>query len=97
MKTHTVNVFVGTLAYVAPEVHAKKAKLSKEELKLADIWSLGMVMFSLFNPDSTVPYFSAAYQVSIPIGDFPKYVSEKAKAGVKPRQSEKYEQFRRSV
>ena len=37
MRTHTVNTFKGTTAFMAPEALERKAQLSEAELKQADI------------------------------------------------------------
>ena len=49
----------GTLFYMAPELHVSSHLLSYVDishLKAADIWSYGMVLFNILNPDLTVPY-----------------------------------------
>ena len=57
--TRTTNLQRGTLVYNASEavvVTIKAASYSLEELKYGDIWSLGMVLFMLLNPDQEFPY-----------------------------------------
>ena len=57
--TRTTNLQRGTLVYNPPEavvVTIKAASYSLEGLKYGDIWSLGMVLFMLLNPDQEFPY-----------------------------------------
>ena len=56
-KTH--NVDRGTVVYMAPELLLKEMALSTasiEDLKLADIWALGMIFFTMINPNLKSPY-----------------------------------------
>ena len=58
-RTHTVNVFKGTLAFMPPEIIdplKRPSIMNEEQMKKADIWSLGMVLFCLINPGSKVPF-----------------------------------------
>ncbi|XP_028404026.1 probable myosin light chain kinase DDB_G0284661 [Dendronephthya gigantea] len=55
-KTDSINR--GTPSYMAPEIHLNKIfQASQEDLKKTDIWSLGMVMYTLVNPNVPGPYF----------------------------------------
>ena len=97
MRTHTVNVYKGTPAYMAPEVHGKKDQLSESELKKADIWSLGMLMFALMNPGSRPPYFDKALREKVDMRYFAEYVKEQINKGERPEQIEKYNSQQKSV
>jgi serine/threonine protein kinase len=54
--TRTTNFERGTLVYNSPEILAAQNSLSLNDLKCCDVWSLGMVMFMLINPDVEAPY-----------------------------------------
>lgn len=56
-STQTTNIDRGTPIYMAPELLSPvDTSLSLEQLKACDIWSYGMVMFMLLNPDLQFPY-----------------------------------------
>lgn len=56
--TRTTNFERGTVVYNPPEMLTAMhgASFSLEDLKRADVWSLGMLMFVLMNPDLEYPY-----------------------------------------
>ena len=49
----TANVYRGSPAYMAPEILKASSNFmaSAKDLKLVDIWALGMVFFVILNPD----------------------------------------------
>lgn len=52
-----MNIDRGTPVYMAPELFsADTASLSFKQLKMCDIWTFGMVLFILLNPDLQYPY-----------------------------------------
>ena len=56
-STQTTNIDRGTPVYMAPELLSPvDTSLSLEQLKACDIWSYGMVIFMLLNPDLQFPY-----------------------------------------
>ena len=56
-STQTTNIDRATLVYMAPELLLSVVTSSSlEQLKACDIWSYGMVMFLLLNPDLQFPY-----------------------------------------
>ena len=56
----------GTPAYMAPEVHLpKKSHVSQDDLKKTDIWSLGLVMYGMVNPNVRGPYRSELEQAGL--------------------------------
>lgn len=62
-RSSTVNIFKGTAPFMAPEVldpAKRKSSMLEEDLKRADIWSLGMTLFCLVNPAFKIPYFKEA-------------------------------------
>jgi serine/threonine protein kinase len=53
----TTNIDRGTPVYMAPELFSVgTASLTFQQLKMCDIWSFGMVLFLLLNPDLQYPY-----------------------------------------
>ncbi len=47
----------GTLEYMAPEIHLpKQSSVNQDDLKKSDIWSLGIVMHQMVNPNVFGPY-----------------------------------------
>ena len=59
LASKTNNVDRGTVVYMAPELLLKEMALSTasiEDLKLADIWALGMIFFTMINPNLKSPY-----------------------------------------
>jgi serine/threonine protein kinase len=47
----------GTLKYMAPEIHLPKpSSVDQDDLKKSDIWSLGIVMHQMVNPNVFGPY-----------------------------------------
>jgi serine/threonine protein kinase len=56
-NTVTQQLVRGSPAYMAPEALIDDGRTAYiEQLKAMDVWSLGMVMFSLINPDAQYPY-----------------------------------------
>ena len=56
LSTKTVTVGKGSIGYMAPEILPGKRLLQSAgqlDLLRADIWSFGMVLYSVLNPDST--------------------------------------------
>ncbi|KAJ8047258.1 Serine/threonine-protein kinase TAO1 [Holothuria leucospilota] len=95
LKTHTANIYKGTPAFMAPEIvnSAKRPDvLSEEQLKMADVWSLGMLFFCLLNPDCPVPYLKEASKQQR--REWVDYIAQKTATGCLPEQSVKYEQLR---
>ena len=47
----------GTPVFMAPELHLQpSSSVSLEDLKKADIWAYGLIMYCLLNPDVDHPY-----------------------------------------
>ena len=56
-STQTTNIDRGTPVYMAPELLSTAiTSLSLAQLKACDVWSYGMVLFMLLNPDLQFPY-----------------------------------------
>ncbi len=59
VTTHTNRVDRGTPVFIAPEFHCGLiAKATLEELKRADIWAFGLLMYCLLNPEIDAPYLN---------------------------------------
>ena len=57
LETRTESTCRGTPVYMAPEIQLDELKFaSQEDLQKADIWSLGLLMYSLVNSNRTSPY-----------------------------------------
>lgn len=64
LMSKTESVGRGTPAFMAPEIHLQQLfQASQEDLKKADIWSLGMVMYSMLNPNLRSPYHAELEQL----------------------------------
>ena len=56
---HTINLGRGTTLYMAPELFIPSLELERaslEDLKRADVWSFGMVLYNLLNPNIKYPF-----------------------------------------
>ena len=59
LASKTNSVDRGTVVYMAPELLLKERALSNasiDDLKLADIWAVGMIFFTMVNPNLKCPY-----------------------------------------
>lgn len=57
VQSRTNNLRRGTLTFMPPEcLLAKKRSSNTDELIMGDIWSYGMLLFSLINPDLASPF-----------------------------------------
>ena len=66
LETRTESTWRGTPVYMAPEIQLEELKMaSQEDLQKADIWSLGLLMYSLINPNLTNPYRGELEQAGI--------------------------------
>jgi len=55
---------------MAPEIQLEDVKLAdQEDLKKADIWSLGLIMFSMINPNLSHPYCAEFERSGVPFSD----------------------------
>ncbi len=91
-RTHTINVFKGTLPFIAPEVLVSKERpycMSEEDLKRAEIWSLGTIFHCLINPTYQIPYLKEAHEENAE--DLKQFITHKVSSGVPPEDSEGYE------
>ena len=91
-RTHTINVFQGTIAFMAPEIINPKQRpfsINEEGKKKADIWSLGAVLHCLINPSCQIPYVKEARRDMAK--DIKQYITEKVLAGTLPESSDGYE------
>ena len=95
LETKTESTCRGTPVYMAPEIQLEELKIARQEdLEKADIWSLGLLMYSLINPNLPNPYRREFEQAGIPF-------SVSAMKGVLrrkqlPRHDSKYENLLKS-
>ena len=84
---------------MAPEIllEGKLNCATMEDLKAIDIWALGMIFFSIINPDVEFPYeielnSSAEKPPALAAKYFDKMLREKMTRKSKPQSSKKYQQ-----
>ncbi len=64
-KTTSINC--GTPAYMAPEMQLNQLDFaSQDDLKRSDMWSLGLVMHAMMNPELGSPYRVEIEQTGVP-------------------------------
>ena len=57
LQSRTDEICRGTLVYMAPEIHTGRlTSASQDDLKMADIWSLGILAYAMLNPNLSSPY-----------------------------------------
>ena len=59
VSSKTTTVDRGTVVYMSPELLVEEKRLTKAsiaDLIMADVWALGMVIFTLLNPSLKSPY-----------------------------------------
>ena len=89
----TPSSFCGTPAYMAPELKLNQITIAnQEDLKRADMWSIGMVMHVLMNPELGSPYRAEAEQSGVP--DTEAVVKNLLAKGRLPQHGTKYEKLR---
>ena len=58
LKSRTDEICCRTLVYMAPEIHTGRlAGARQNDLKMADIWSLGILAYAMVNPNVSYPYW----------------------------------------
>lgn len=78
---------------MAPEIQLDDLKLAgQEDLKKADIWSLGLMMFSMINPNLSHPYCTEFEQSGVPFSE--KVLKDSLRRHQLPSCDIKYESFR---
>ena len=89
-------IYIGTTPIIAPELLlSTNTKLSLEDLMIADIWSLGMTLFVLLNPDILYLYqIEADQSQSYDLASFKKLITEKFTSEMMPKMSLNYEKKR---
>ena len=93
-----MNIQQGTKSYMAPKIQleGKLHCATMEDLKAIDIWALGMIFFSIINPDVEFPYeielnSSAEKPPSLPAKYFEMMLTEKMTMKSKPQALKKYQ------
>ena len=82
-QTKQSNLLDGTIMYNAPE-QFQNITLSVDGLKRMDIWSVGMIMFTIMNPDQKGPWvheLDTEYTGNV---YFVSYIEQLMKEGRKP-------------
>ena len=78
---------------MAPELKLNQITIAnQEDLKRADMWSIGMVMHILMNPELGCPYRAEAEQSGVP--DTEAVVKNLLAKGRLPQHDTKYEKLR---
>eukprot|EP00112_Aurelia_sp_Birch-Aquarium-sp1_P020999 Seg5543.1 transcript_id=Seg5543.1/GoldUCD/mRNA.D3Y31 product="Mitogen-activated protein kinase kinase kinase 13-B" protein_id=Seg5543.1/GoldUCD/D3Y31 len=96
--THTINVYRGTPAFMAPEIIDPLQRpylMREEDMKKADIWSLGMLMFCLINPNCKLPY-GIEGKSAMKYETFLSFVKKNISKGIKPLNDPEYDALRAS-
>ena len=102
LASNTRNVDRGTVMYMAPEILVEDLRISPasiSELILADVRALGMVLFSLINPNMKCPYLlEVRSEGNIGSQDeLKRFISSLLRRGKHPVPDEKYEVERATV
>ena len=78
---------------MAPEIYLENLRFAgQEDPKKADIWSLGLMMFAIINPNLTHPYSAEFERSGISFSD--KALTDFLKRQELPCHDNKYEYFR---
>ena len=102
LASNTRNVDRGTVMYMAPEILVEDVRISRAsilDLKLADVWALGMVFFSLINPNLKCPYLlEVRSEGNIHSQDeLKRFIISLLRRGKHPLKDDKYEVERATV
>ena len=93
LQTRTESTCRGTPVFMAPEIYLENLRFAgQEDLKKADIWSLGLMMFAIINPNLTHPYSDEFERSGISFSD--KALTDFLKRQELPCHDNKYEYFR---
>lgn len=93
VMSKTTSISCGTPAYMAPEMQLNQLVFaSQEDLKRADMWSLGLVMHAMINPDLGSPYRAELEQSGVP--DTQVALKDLLMKRRLPQHGVKYEQLR---
>ncbi|KAJ8043767.1 Serine/threonine-protein kinase STY46 [Holothuria leucospilota] len=92
VRTTTTRLNRGTPIYMAPETRlGGKKEMTNKELMKADIWSLGMTIFNILNPDMKVPF---SKELRTAGRDWNTALDDMLRNKQKPEMSVKYENLR---
>ncbi len=75
----------------------RQSAIREKEMQKADIWSLGMLLFCLCNPDCKGPFFKEAVSQVKRGQDFQEFVKSRISLGVMPESSGMYEELEATV
>ncbi|KAK3712178.1 hypothetical protein QZH41_005805 [Actinostola sp. cb2023] len=103
MASQTSRVDRGTVVYMAPEILVPEQtsfQASLHDLAIADIWSLGMTLFTMINPNIKCPYLieiKSAKSNNLKAGDIKMFISDLQRSKKLPTQDSKYETDRATI
>ena len=93
LKPKTESPCRGTPVFMAPDILLEDLKFAgQEDLKKADIWALGLMMFSMINPNLSNPYRAEFEASGVPFSE--KALRNTLRQQKLPRPDVKYESFR---
>ncbi|CAB4010560.1 Tyrosine- kinase SPK-1, partial [Paramuricea clavata] len=96
LTSKTTSISCGMPVYMAPEIHLNQLVMAgQEDLRRADMWSLGLVMHAMLNPDLCSPYRTELMQTAS-VDPQVELRNIMAKRQL-PQHSSKYEQLRIST
>ena len=92
VASNTPSIFFGTPVYMALELKLNKlSSANQEDLKRADMWSIGIVMHAMINPELGCPYRTEAEQSGMPNAE--AVVKNLLAKGKLPQHGTKYEKL----
>ena len=104
IHAETSNIERGTKPYMAPEIVLESRKLATatlDDMKAIDVWALGMIFFSVLNPDTSFPFEielkSASATTANDPARFQSLLQEKMEGQLKPSSSTKYHRLQASL
>ena len=95
LETKTESTCRGTPVYMAPELQLEELKIAnQEDLEKADIWSLGLLVYSMINPNVSNPYRSEFERAGIPFSE--KAMKDFLRGKQLPSHDDKYDSIRKT-
>ena len=98
LKADTQRVDRGTIFYMATELLCPAIKLThanQADLKRTDIWSIGMIVHLLYNPDLSLPYMNEI--LSSPSCSSLEVLMQNLNMQKKPEDSHDYEHVQKNI
>ena len=101
VSSKTTTVDRGTVVYMSPELLVEEKRLTKAsiaDLIMADVWALGMVIFTLLNPSLKSPYILEMRAEGVRTQEqLKKFITELLRNEKLPQHDEKYDIDRATV